>query len=91
VAETIRAFFENDYIKWRTIDRAIADVAQSLCQTYAVHPRDALHLAVAMEERCDLLETTDPRLLRLDGQQGIGVAIQPPKWVGQPKLFDTDK
>ena len=66
--EKVRDFFENTYIKWRMIDRKIANDAQKLCWDHAVHPRDAIHLATAMEQKCDFLETSDRGLLRLDGK-----------------------
>ena len=64
--DKVRAFFENDYIKWRMIDRKISNDAQRLCWDYSVHPRDAIHLAVAIDLSCDLLETADDKLLSLD-------------------------
>lgn len=66
--EKVRSFFENTYIKWRMIDRKIANDAQKLCWDHAVHPRDAIHLATAIEQKCDFLETSDRGLLRLDGK-----------------------
>lgn len=87
--EKVRAFFENDYIKWRIIDRKIADLARGLCWKYGIHPRDAIHLAAAIETKCDLLETTDDRLLRLDGRiKETTMKIVKPKWTGQPDLFE---
>ncbi len=92
VAEKVRGFFENDYIKWRTIDRAIGDRAQSLCWRHGLHPRDALHVAVAIDSQCDLLETADPRMLRLNEKHAdITLKVQRPKWVGTPDLFEEQK
>ena len=84
----IQSFFENDYIKWRIIDRDIANSAQNLCWDYGLHPRDALHLAVALDLQCDLLETYDPDLLKLNGRiPNVSLGIQKPRWEGQPELF----
>jgi len=87
--EKIRAFLENDYIKWRIIDREIADLAQSLCWKYSgVHPRDAIHLAVALDTKCHMLETMDKRLLGLNGKmENSDLQIIKPKWTGQLGLF----
>jgi len=86
--EKVRAFFENDYLKWRNIDRVIADLAQDLCWEYGLHPRDAIHLGVAIETECDLLETTDGRMLKADGQiKDVKLRIAKPKWVGQLDLY----
>ena len=89
--EKVRAFFENDYIRWRIIDRKIADAARDLCWLYSgVHPRDAIHLAVAIDTKCDFLETSDARLLGLHGKiQNSSLRIVKPKWVGQPELFKS--
>ena len=88
--ETIRAFFENDYIKWRNIDRRIADLARDLCWQHNVHPRDAMHLAVAIDTECDLVETFDGHLLTLTGQIKVKDAlltIAKPRWTGQLELL----
>lgn len=87
-AEKVRAFFENDYFKWRIIDRKIADMARELCWEHNVHPRDAIHFAAAIDTSCDFLETTDNRLLQVDGQvKGSALKIVKPHWTGQPELF----
>lgn len=86
--EKIRAFFENEYIKWRNIDRIIADLARDLCWEYRIHPRDAIHLAVAIDTECDLFETTDNQLLKADGQiKDVKLKIMKPKWAGQLDLY----
>lgn len=87
----IQSFFENDYIKWRIIDRDISNLAQNLCWDYGLHPWDALHLAATLDLQCDLLETYDPDLLKLDGQvPDSSLGIQKPNWRGQAKLFDDE-
>lgn len=86
--ETIRMFFENDYLKWRNIDREIANAAQALCWDHAVHPRDALHLACAIDLECELLETTDNGLVTLDGKiPGTSLRICRPGALDAPDLF----
>ena len=86
--ERIQAFFENDFIKWRMIDRKIANDAQKLCWDFGLHPRDASHLAVAMDLRCDLLETYDGDLLKWNGRIPTGApGIQRPRRTGQLELM----
>ena len=86
--EIIRAFFRNDYLKWRTIDRKIANGAQKLIWDHAVHPRDAIHLACAIDLECDLLETTDNGLVKLDGKiAGVSLRICRPGGLDAPDLF----
>ena len=85
----VRSFFENDYVKWRIIDRDIANLAQQLCWDCGLHPRDAIHLAVAVDLQCDILETYDPDLLKHNGVvPNSSLVIQKPVWRGQPELFD---
>ena len=54
----------------RIIDRLIAKRSLGLCWNAGLHPRDALHVAVALEEGCDVLETRDGKLLRNNGLDG---------------------
>ena len=87
--DKVRAFFENDYVRWRIIDRKIANDAQLLCWDYSLHPRDAIHLAVALDLECDLLETSDSDLLRLDQKiPSTSLRICKPGALGQADLFD---
>ena len=86
----IQAFFKNAYVKWRLIDRGIGDFAQELCWDYKLHPRDAIHLAVAIDLECDLLETYDPDLLKLNGRiSNTSLSIQKPTWKGQTNFLDN--
>ena len=87
--DKIRAFFENDYIRLRVVDRKIANDAQELCWDYDLKPRDAIHLAVAIDLKCDLLETSDKHLLRLDTKiPSTSLRICEPGAIGQSDLFD---
>ena len=87
--DKVRAFFENDYIRLRVVDRKIANDAQELCWDYSLHPRDAIHLAVALDLECHLLETSDSRLLRLDQTiPSTPLRICKPGALGQADLFD---
>lgn len=89
--EEVQAFFENDYVKWHIIDRTIASKSQDLCWKYQLHPRDAIHVAVALKLECDLLESFDPHMLKCHGKiQGSSMAIKKPKWIGQPDMFEKD-
>lgn len=86
--EKVRSFFESDYIKWRMIDHKIADDAQRLCWEHPIHPRDAIHLAAAIDLNCDFLETSDGGLLRLDGTiPATELRICKPSALGQSDLF----
>ena len=66
--DTIRQWFENDYLRCPEIGREVGATAQGYCWDLNVHPRDAIHIAVAVRARCDLLETLNPSLLKWDGK-----------------------
>ena len=84
----VRTFFENDYIKWRMIDRKISNDALRLCWEHSIHPRDAIHLAVAIDLKCDLLETADGNLLNLDQKiPSTSLRICRPAALGQGAMF----
>ena len=85
--QKIRDFFENDYIIMRNLDRELSEQARNLCWEHGVHPRDAIHLATALDAQCEFLETNDTRLLRLNGQiVNSPIVIRQPTWTGQPPL-----
>ena len=84
--ERIADLFENDYMRFRIIDRLIAKRSLDLCWNTGLHPRDALHLAVALEEGCDVLETRDGKLLRNNGLEGL--TIREPFWEVQIEMAD---
>lgn len=87
--ERIADWFENDYMRFRVIDRLIAKRSLSLCWNAGLHPRDALHVAVALEEECDVFETRDRKLL---GQTGLeGLTIREPFWEMQSEMNDEKK
>lgn len=69
----IRELFGRDYITPVAIDMRVAAISRGLIRKYRTGPRlkppDAIHLATAMQWRIPVLETTDPDLLRLNGQE----------------------
>ena len=70
--ERIADIFENDYMRFRVIDRLIAKRSLDLCWNARRAPQtDASAFGPwALEERCDVLETCDAKLLRGNGLQG---------------------
>ena len=72
--------------RFRIIDRLIAKRSLDLCWNTGLHPRDALHLAVALEEGCDVLETRDGKLLRNNGLEGL--TIRESFWEVQIEMAD---
>lgn len=86
IEDKITAFFENDYIRMRLVDRLVAEKSRQLCWSENLHPRDAVHVATAILESCEVLESSDPHLLRLNGRIP-NLEIRVPTWTGQTDLF----
>lgn len=68
-------------------------MARELCWAHSVHPRDAIHLATAIESACECVETNDSNLLRYNGKLGtVQLIIRAPAWSGQlglPEVKDN--
>lgn len=80
--EKIRDFFEQPYILIANLDRFIAEKARRLCwQFEALKPKDALHIASAIETECPYLDTFDDYVLGLNGRLE-NVLIQ----IGRPSI-----
>ena len=92
VAEaTILDFFSRDFVTPIAIDARIAAIARRLVRAYepnpGLKPPDATHLATAVAWNIPVVETTDPDLLRLDGQEGQPpIAVRYPLYEG-PRPF----
>ena len=58
-AAKIEAFFENDYILIRDVDRATAVQAASIARNFKITPKDDIHVATAIVSGCTCLQTYD--------------------------------
>ena len=77
----IRDFFEQPYILVANLDRFVAEHARQLCWQFdSLKPKDALHLASAIETECPNLDTFDADLIGLNGKlSGVMIHIDRPK------------
>jgi predicted nucleic acid-binding protein len=87
----IRELFDPDYIIPAGVDMRIAAVARELIRKYRngpkLKPKDATHLATAIQWRIPILETKDPDLLRLDGREGDPtIMIRRPLYEGTRRM-----
>jgi predicted nucleic acid-binding protein len=74
-AEIVQRFFRRSFIRMRNVTRNTAEAAQDLVWNHAIKPKDAIHVATAIEAKVSILETFDAGLI---GKSGL---------VGQPHLI----
>lgn len=82
----VEAFFKSDYIVVRNITRRVAENAREYVWDHGVKPKDALHVAAALDAGLELFNTFDRPLIGKSGQLGNpSLIIQRPNW-HEPKL-----
>jgi predicted nucleic acid-binding protein len=87
-AEIVRKFFRRSSIRIRNVTRAVSENAQDLVWTYGVKPKDAIHVATALDIGVAALETFDDFLLKKSGTVGNpGLLIRKPIAPAQPDMF----
>lgn len=82
-AQRVTAFFKHSWIVVREVDRFIAEAARDLVWSRNVKPKDAIHLATALQRDVDYdqFDTFDAHLIKLSGSLG-----NPPLTIGRPNL-----
>jgi predicted nucleic acid-binding protein len=87
-ADLVRKFFRRSYIRVRNVTRSTAESAQDLVWDHSIRPKDAVHVATALEAKITLLETFDEQLLRKSGTVGNpSLIIRKPIAPAQSKLL----
>jgi predicted nucleic acid-binding protein len=69
-AEIVRKFFRRSSLRVRNVTRHVAELAQDLVWDHAVRPKDAIHVATALEAAVIAFETFDEGLLKKSGAIG---------------------
>jgi predicted nucleic acid-binding protein len=81
-AEVVQGFFQHEWLVVRDIDRAVAERARELVWEHdALRPKDALHVATALDAGVEQFDTFDGPLIDLSGKIG-----NPPLVIGKPNL-----
>lgn len=86
-AALIRAFFARSYLQIREVDRRIAELAQDIVWEHGVRPKDAIHVATAVDvlrtigKDFQQFDTFDDELIKHTGRIG-----DPPLRIGKPAL-----
>lgn len=84
--ELLRKFFRRSFIRVRNVTRQISESAQDLVWVNGIRPKDAIHVATAVEARIGVLETFDAQLIGKSGIVG-GLLIRKPIPPAQKKLI----
>lgn len=88
-ADIVRRFFRRSYLRVRNVTRAVAENAQDLVWTQGIRPKDAIHVATALDAGVAALETFDDELLKKSGTIGNpALIIRKPIAPAQRGLFD---
>ncbi len=74
-------FFKHEWIVVRQLDRRIAEQARLLIWKYGFAPKDSVHVATALIEGIDRMDTFDKELIKRSGEMG-----NPPLAIGRPNL-----
>jgi predicted nucleic acid-binding protein len=88
-AEIVRRFFRRSYFRVRNVTRSISEGAQDLVWNHSIRPKDAIHVATALDVGVAALETFDEQLLK--NTRTIGsppLIIRKPLPPAQKELFD---
>lgn len=88
-ATIVRRFFRRSYIRVRNVTRSVAESAQDLVWDKSIRPKDAIHVATALEANASVLETFDEFLIKLSGTVGGNppLIIRKPIGLAQKRLF----
>lgn len=78
-AQILRRFFRRSFIRVRNVTRAVAENAQEIVWDYNIRPKDALHVATALDAKAIALETFDEGLINKTGTVG-----EPPLVIRKP-------
>jgi len=87
-ADLLRRFFRRSYIRVRNLTRAVAEAAQDIVWDHSVRPKDAIHVATALDAKVPTLETFDEVLLKRSGMiGGVPLLVRKPIAPRQSSFF----
>lgn len=87
-ADIVRKFFRRSTIRLRNVTRFISEEAQTLVWDYGIKPKDAIHVATAIEAKVPTFETFDDGLIVKSGKVGAPpLLIRKPLLPSQPRLL----
>lgn len=87
-ADILRRFFRRSYMRVRNVTRSIAESSQDLVWDYGIRPKDAIHVATALDAKVQSFETFDDQLIGKSGKVGSPpLVIRAPIPPAQGKLL----
>jgi len=63
-ADSLLKFFESDFIHFVDLERRVAEEAHRLCRDQGLYPNDGIHLASALQAKCEVLLVWDDRFAK---------------------------
>lgn len=83
--EQVIEFFRQAYIEFSPVTRAIAESSRELVWDYGIHPKDAIHVATALDAEINVFNTFDKKLIN-KSKNFDSLSIEAPQ-IGQATLF----
>lgn len=74
-AAMVRRMFRHSYFRVRNVTRSVAEAAQELVWNQSIRPKDAVHVATALEVPVPTLETFDASLIAKSGKIGTSTLV----------------
>ena len=74
----IRGFFERDYIILRPVTERIGHLSRQLVWKHRYPPKDAIHVATALDAKCSIMDTFDQRLINIGSPPDSTLVITEP-------------
>jgi predicted nucleic acid-binding protein len=85
-ATLVRRFFRRSYIRVRAVTRVISETAQDVVWDHDIRPKDAVHVATALDAKVSALETFDKGLISKSGALGLIIRTPQPSPQGSLDL-----
>jgi predicted nucleic acid-binding protein len=87
--DRIRALFDqDDAVRFMLVEvsRTTARRARDLVWDYGIKPKDAIHVAAALEAHCPVMHTNDAGLWNKHVGGTPALVIPAPSWIYEPKM-----
>ena len=84
--EVIEGFFQRDYIALRAVTEEIGHASRRLVWRQGYSPKDAVHVATALDAQCPVMDTFDRQLIKRGAPEGSILRITGPDLPYEPGL-----